>query len=130
MSDQKPVYEYALVRLVPRVEREEFINAGVILYCKDKKYLNMEFLFDAERLKALDHLADGPILEENLKAFQKIARGQSEESEISGLDLPSRFRWLTARRSTMVQTSVVHPGICQNEPEDIMDHLMEMFVKP
>lgn len=130
MSDQKPVFEYALVRLVPRVEREEFINVGVVLYCKDKKFLDMEFIIDKKRLQALDPLADGPILEENLKAFQKIARGLSKESAISGLDLPSRFRWLTARRSTMIQTSVVHPGICQGEPEDVMEYLMDAFVKP
>lgn len=125
----KPVYEYAIVRLVPRVEREEFINAGIILYCKEKGFLDMEYHLNPERLRALDPFADSLMLEEHLKAFQKIAKGLSSKSAISDLDAASRFRWLTAKRSTMIQSSQVHPGICHMEPEYILEHLMDEFVK-
>ena len=124
-----PVFEYAVVRVVPRVEREEFFNVGIILYCKDRKFLKMKFSLKKTRLEALAPGTDPDILEENLKAFQQIAHATEPNSAISQLDPASRFRWLTATRSTMIQSSKVHPGICTGEPDDTLERLFGELVE-
>jgi hypothetical protein len=106
------LYEYALIRVVPRVEREEFINIGVILYCAKKKFLKIAYTIDTYRLLALYPKIDLMDLECHLEALGKICNGGKNGGPIGNLDLPSRFRWLTATRSTIVQTSKVHPGFC------------------
>jgi len=106
------LYEYALIRVVPRVEREEFLNIGVILYCAKQKFLKIEYTINPLRLQALCTKLDLAELESHLKALEKICEGGNEGGPIGQLDLPSRFRWLTATRSTIVQTSKVHPGFC------------------
>jgi hypothetical protein len=108
----KQLFEYAVIRVVPKVEREEFVNAGVILYCPAQKFLQMIFTLDKERLRALCSQADSYEIEEHLRAFEHIALGHPEGGPIGRLDIASRFRWLTATRSTIVQTSKVHPGFC------------------
>ena len=124
-----PVFEYAVVRVVPLVEREEFLNAGIILYCKDRMFLKMKFSLNKTRLEALAPGTDPNILEENLRAFQQIAEGTEPKSAISQLDPASRFRWLTATRSTMIQSSKVHPGICTGEPDDTLERLFGELVE-
>ncbi|MBO9593126.1 MAG: DUF3037 domain-containing protein [Niabella sp.] len=105
------VYEYAVIRVVPRVEREEFINVGVIVFCKKTRFLETLVVVNREKLHCLNPEIDMDSIEANLKAFREIAAGdKSSGSGIAQLDAPSRFRWLTATRSTMIQCSKVHPG--------------------
>ena len=107
------VFEYAVVRVVPRVEREEFCNVGVIVFCAAQGFLQTAFALPEARLRAFagDNL-DLPDLTARLHAFERICRGRAEGGAIGQLPLASRFRWLTAARSTVVQTSAVHPGRC------------------
>lgn len=113
------LFEYAVIRVVPRVEREEFMNVGVILYCAKYKYLRMIYQVDKERLTAFFKDLDLDDLEENLHSFQRICNGGKDSGPIGLLDAPSRFRWLTATRSTVVQTSKVHPGFCLDGDETV-----------
>ncbi|NML19408.1 DUF3037 domain-containing protein [Pseudoflavitalea sp. G-6-1-2] len=106
------LFEYAVIRIVPRVEREEFLNAGVILYCRDKRFLQTIYTVDSHRLLALCPKLDIPEIQAHLQAFEQIALGNSSASPIAKLDIASRFRWLTATRSTVLQSSKVHPGLC------------------
>lgn len=111
---QKHLFEYAIIRIVPRVYREEFINAGVILYCKKAQYLATRFTIQPERILALDAQANIEEITEHLQAYEKIAAGATGGGPIGQLDLPSRFRWLTATRSTIIQSSKIHPGLCDD----------------
>jgi len=124
---ERNLFEYAVIRVVPRVEREEFINVGVILYCAKKKYLNVIFHLDEIRLTALNCKLETIIIQRNLNAISKICRGESDSGPIGQLDLPSRFRWLTATRSTVVQASKVHPGFCI-DPEETLQKLHQDLV--
>ncbi|MBD1363835.1 DUF3037 domain-containing protein [Mucilaginibacter sp. ZT4R22] len=118
MQDRN-LFEYAVIRVVPRVEREEFMNVGVILYCAKHKYLKMMYQVDKERLQAFFKDIDLEGVEENLISFQRISEGGKDAGPIGLLDAPSRFRWLTATRSTVVQTSKVHPGFCIDGDETV-----------
>jgi hypothetical protein len=124
---EKYLFEYAVIRLVPRVEREEFCNVGIILYCKEKKFLQTMHTVNETRLKALDKKADIPEIQTYLQAFEKICKGEKEGGPIAQLDMPSRFRWLTAQRSTILQTSRVHPGFCA-DPQQALIRLHEQLV--
>jgi len=104
------LFEYAVVRVVPRVEREEFLNVGVILYCPKLKFLQCICTVDADRLQAFYKQLDVKELANNLFAFEQICTGSAQGGPIGRLDAASRFRWLTATRSTVVQASKVHPG--------------------
>lgn len=120
------VYEYAVIRVVPRVEREEFINAGVIVFSKQAHFVDCKIKIDPERLQKLYRDADPDLAAANLSAFRAIAVGDTGcRSRIALLDAASRFRWLTARRSTVIQCSAVHTGITKN-----LDSIVnELFVK-
>jgi hypothetical protein len=124
---EKYLFEYAVIRLVPRVEREEFCNVGIILYCKEKKFLQTMHTVNETRLKALDEKADIPEIQTYLQAIEKICKGEKEGGPIAQLDMPSRFRWLTAQRSTILQTSRVHPGFCA-DPQQAIKHLHDQLV--
>lgn len=104
------VFEYAVIRIVPQVEREEFINAGVILYCKQQNFLHVRWTLDESLLALFAPNLDLPELKQNLFAFDVICKGGPEGGTIGMLDMPGRFRWLTATRSTILQPSSVHPG--------------------
>ena len=106
----KLLFEYAVIRVVPRVEREEFINAGIILFCKAKKYLRCLYKLDNDKLAAMCSLLDGGDVESHLQSFDAICKGFKDAGAIAALDVPSRFRWLTATRSTVVQTSKCIPA--------------------
>jgi len=125
---ENKLYEYAVIRIVPRVEREEFINAGIILFCKKDKYLNCRYRLNVQKLLSLYDKADIRFIEENLHAFQCIAMGKESASSISGLEAPERFRWLTATRSTVIQASKVHPGLCFNH-EETLEKLFREYVE-
>ena len=116
---EKDLFEYAVIRVVPRVEREEFLNVGVILFCAKQKFLKVLYQLDEHRLKAFYASLDLSEIEENLRAFEKISSGSTHGGPIGQLDLPSRFRWLTATRSTILQTSKVHPGFCEHAGETL-----------
>lgn len=120
------LFEYAVIRVMPRVEREEFLNAGVILYCSGQGFLQTRFNLDEKRLSVFSKDLDILELENHLCSFQQICMG-SEGSPIGKLDIASRFRWLTATRSTILQTSKVHPGFCTNAAE-MLEHLFEQLV--
>jgi len=124
---EKHLFEYAVIRLVPRVEREEFLNVGLILYCAGQKFLKAKYWLDKERLKAFAPGIDLSEVEENLNAFCQISMGMKEAGPIAKLDPASRFRWLTATRSTILQTSKVHPGFCI-DPAETLDKLFEEMV--
>jgi hypothetical protein len=121
------LFEYAVIRVVPRVEREEFINVGVILLCTKQKFLKMTYNIDKARLLAFSKDVDIDALEENLLSFQRICTGGKDAGPIGELDAASRFRWLTATRSTVVQTSKVHPGFCV-DGEDSLTRLYDQMV--
>ena len=110
----KLLFEYAVIRIVPRVEREEFLNVGIILYCRDAKFLDCLCHLDHERMELFCQHIDCREVEEHLQSFESICRGGDNSGSIGKLDAASRFRWLTATRSTIIQTSNVHPGICAN----------------
>lgn len=122
------LFEYAIIRIVPQVEREEFINAGVILYCKQSAFLQMRHLVHEERLLALFPDVDLVCIKANLEAFEQICNGNAPASPIAALDIASRFRWLTAKRSTVIQCSPVHPGMYSG-PERALERIFEKMVK-
>lgn len=107
---EKILYEYAILRLVPKVEREEFINVGVILFSKKQDYLKVKYFINDQRINAFCHELDLDFIDSNLNALSKIAEGIHLESAISNFETPERFRWLTAVRSSSIQSSRPHPG--------------------
>lgn len=115
----KHLYEYAVIRVLPRVEREEFLNVGIILFCKKEKFLKVLYQLDESRLKCLAEDFDLEQIRKNLESFEKICLGKKEGGPIAKLDVPSRFRWLTAVRSSVIQTSRPHPGMCCNLDETL-----------
>jgi hypothetical protein len=116
---EKHLFEYAVIRVVPRVQREEFMNVGVILYCAKEKFLKTMLSVDKDRLFALSPDLEINETAKHLDSFTKICKGGEEGGAIGLLDLPSRFRWLTATRSTIIQTSKVHPGLCEAAEETL-----------
>jgi len=125
---EKQLFEYAVIRVVPCVEREEFINAGVILYCAAQNFLQTRFGLNEERLRGLSAELDITEVQKRLDAFAQIAAGASGAGTIATLPAAARFRWLTATRSTIVQTSAVHPGLCTDAEETLLK-LYEQLVK-
>lgn len=121
------VFEYAIIRVVPKVEREEFINVGVILYCGPLKFLSTKISLNKERIKALCQEAECEELEEYINSFERISKGGKGSGPIGELPAAERFRWLTATRSTIVQTSKVHPGLTDN-PQQMLNRLFEQLV--
>lgn len=121
------VYEYAIIRIVPRPDREEFLNVGVILYCKRKKYLNVLLDWQTQRWGGAFPGIDIESISKNLKGLEGIAKGETSCGPIAKLDIDERFRWLTAVRSTMIQTSRPHPGLTTN-PQQCIEHILSESV--
>jgi Protein of unknown function (DUF3037) len=124
----KHLYEYAVIRVVPSVEREEFLNVGVILYCRQQKFLQAVFTLDEERLRAFSPKTDIHTIRPYLEAFVEISKGSKAGGPIAKLDLAGRFRWLTATRSSIIQTSKVHPGFCSGDAEATLMRLKAQLV--
>lgn len=122
-------YSYAVVRVVPRVERGEFLNVGVVLFSRELDFLGVRLEIDESRLKNLAADVDLPTVERHLATFRAIADGGSDGGPIAALPKPERFHWLVAPRSTMIQTSPVHVGRAQNA-EQALDQLLDEFVRP
>ncbi len=125
---EKLLYEYAVIRYVPRVEREEFLNVGIVLYCKQQRCVKVSWHIDEAKLQALAPETDVTELETYLNAFAATASGDKSGGPIAAEDAASRFRWLTAVRSSALQTSRPHPGFC-SDPEKTVEHLMNELVK-
>ena len=124
----KVIYEYAVIRLVPKVEREEFLNIGIILFAKHKHYLTLQYQLDEARILSFSKEVDLETIESYLQAWDSICQGKEEAGPIGQLSLPSRFRWLTASKSTIIQCSKTHPGIC-DDLEKVKDRLFERYVR-
>jgi hypothetical protein len=123
----KVTFEYAIIRVVPKVEREEFLNVGAIVFSKPKKFLGMKYLINEARLKAFSKELEVADLTKYLEAWEAVCAGSSEGGAIGQLDLADRFRWLTAARSTIIQSAQPHPGLCA-DPEKELEWLFKTFV--
>src|ERR1700683_2718232 len=121
------LFEYAVIRVVPRVDREEFLNVGVILYCPSQKFLGLRCTQQSDRLLTLDPQLDLDDLDHPPHALGAITLGEETGGPIGRLDKASRFRWLTATRSTILQTSKVHPGLC-TDPTATLEELYKKLV--
>jgi hypothetical protein len=121
-------FDYAVVRIVPRVERGEFVNAGVILFCSTRGYLDARVTLPRERLLALDPGADLDLIASHLDVIPRVARGGKDAGPIGELPQRARFHWLVAPRSTMLQISPVHSGVAE-DLESALAGLYEKLVK-
>ena len=124
---QTNLFEYAVVRIMPRVEREEFMNVGIILYCAKLNFLQTLYTLNEERLRIFCTQVDKVELLQNLQAFERICIGGNDAGPIGKLETAERFRWLTATRSTILQTSKVHPGFSSN-PQETLTRLYTQLV--
>ena len=126
----KHLYEYAVVRLVPKVEREEFMNVGVVLYCAEQRFLQVLFCIDEHRISAFAPKLNIADIEATLNSLKRICEGAKDAGPIGAYALPERFRWLTATRSTIVQTSGVHPGLCHDANEKLQSLYAQLVLCP
>jgi hypothetical protein len=122
-------YDYAVIRVVPRVDREEFINVGVIVSCPSRDFLEARIEIDESRLAALDSTLDLASVRKHLASIPVICAGGADAGPIGRLTPRERFHWLVAPRSTIIQTSRVHSGRC-TDPTDLMEHLLNVMVRP
>jgi len=113
------LFEYAVLRVVPRVEREEFLNVGVVVYCRSLAFLQTRYELPEARLLAFAPELDLTEVSARLQAFERICQGRAAGGIIGQLPIAERFRWLTATRSTVVQISPVHPGLCAEAGETL-----------
>jgi hypothetical protein len=120
-------FQYAIVRVVPRVERGECVNAGVVLFCRPRRFLAARIALDEARLLALAPGADLAVVRDHLDALARIAAGDAAAGPIAALDPSERFHWLVAPSSTMIQCSPVHTGLTA-DPARELDHLLERLV--
>ena len=120
-------FDYAVIRLVPRVDREEFLNAGVVLFCLTRRFLGVRTHLDEGRLKALCVHVDSAMVAERLEAFSRVCSGDPAAGEIALLPQRQRFHWLVAPKSTILQISPVHCGLCDS-PEQMLDNLFRRLV--
>ena len=125
---EKHLYEYAVIRVVPRVEREEFLNVGIILFCKRAKFIKMLFTIEKSKIEMLCSEFNVDQFQLNLESFQKIAHGVKNGGPIAQFELSERFRWLTALRSSAIQTSRPHPGFSTNLEETAQRLFEEMVL--
>lgn len=121
-------FDYAVIRVVPRVERGEFINAGVIVSCPSKNYLKAGVELDRARLAALDSSLDPATVERHLEAISRICEGGAGAGPIGSLPPRARFHWLVAPRSTVIQTSPVHTGLCR-DGDEMLEQLLSKMVR-
>jgi hypothetical protein len=122
-------FDYAVIRVVPRVDRGEFINAGVVLYCLQARFLQTRIHLDEARLSALAPEVDMALVLGHLEALARICAGGPEAGPIGQLPQKERWHWLVAPRSTILQPSPVHSGLCE-DPAAALEHLMDRMVRP
>lgn len=121
---ERHLYEYAVIRFVPKVEREEFINVGIVLFSKQAKYLKSIYTINELKLKLFSSELDINCLKEGLQVFDKICTGSKEGGVIAQMDIADRFRWLTAVKSSCIQVSRPHPGFSSD-----LDKTLERLFK-
>jgi len=121
-------FDYAVLRVVPRVERLEFLNAGVIVFSLQNDYLEAKIQVDENRLKAFWPELDIDLIRRHLEALQRICTGDPEAGPIAKLPRRERFHWLVSPRSTIIQVSPVHTGICIGDPQQITERLFRQLV--
>ncbi len=120
-------FDYAIIRIVPRVERQEFINAGVVVFCLEKRYLGARVQLNEARLRALWPQVDVELIRQHLEAIPRICAGDPTAGPIAQLSQRERFHWLIAPRSTIIQPSAVHTGVCE-DAEALLDRLEKELV--
>lgn len=120
-------YDYAVLRVTPSVEREEFVNAGVVLHCPERAFLECRVHLDEQRWRALWPALDLDVIRQHLEAFPRISAGDPDAGPIARLSRRERFQWLVAPRSTMIQVSPVHSGVCA-APESALDDIFRRLV--
>lgn len=125
---EKHLYEYAVIRVLPKVEREEFINVGIILFSKRAKYIKVLYKIDENKLKMFSDDVDIEEIDSILKAFEKISSGSKVGGVIATFDVPERFRWLTAVRSSCIQTSRPHSGFSSDLDQTIQCLFQELVL--
>jgi len=123
----KATFEYAIIRVVPKVERGEFLNVGVIVLAKSKDFLAMKYHLNESRLTGFSPDIDLEKIDAYLQAWKWICAGSEKGGRIGKLPVPERFRWLTATRSTIIQSSEVHPGLC-SDPVAKLEDLFQKYV--
>ena len=121
-------FDYAVLRVVPRVEREEFLNAGVVVWCLAQDYLAARVALDVDRLKALDAAADVEAIRAHLEAVPRICAGDPAAGPVARLPAKERFHWLVSPRSTVLQTSPVHSGTTE-APDQALERLFQTLVE-
>lgn len=121
------LFEYAVIRVVPHVEREEFLNVGIVMYCAKLKFLKTKVELREDRLRVLCDKMDFKELRNHTTSFEKICKGGDDAGPIGKLSIAERFRWLTATRSTVLQTSKVHPGLCL-DADEMLERLFVQMV--
>ena len=126
-APQRSVFQYAIVRVVPRVERGECLNVGVVLLCRPRRYLGARIALDEARLAAFAPDLDPATIRPHLEAIERIARGDPGAGPIAAMKLAERFHWLVAPSSTIIQASAVHTGLCK-DPALELDHLVATLV--
>ena len=114
-------FEFSIIRVVPKVEREEFVNVGVIVFSKRKKFLGIKYHIHADKLKAMDPDIDLELVENYLKAWEQICKGTSKGGVIGEFEIADRFRWLSSAKSTIIQCSKTHPGLCNDPVKELQD---------
>ncbi|MBL8784197.1 MAG: DUF3037 domain-containing protein [Deltaproteobacteria bacterium] len=125
---ERTTFDYAMVRVVPRIDRGELMNVGVVLYALKCDYLAVRIAVDEARLKALWPELDVELVRDHLDAFARVARGEAAAGPVARLTQRERWHWLVAPRSTILQVSAVHSGLCQ-DPAKSLDHLFERLVR-
>lgn len=127
---ERDLFEYAVIRLVPQVEREEFLNIGVIVYCRRQKFLDVRIELDRVRIEAFaPGVVDVELVSRYVDAFIRVCKGEDPYSPIASLENAERFRWLTANRSSILQVSAVHPGLCEDAGQTL-HRLFKELVAP
>nr|WP_297309957.1 DUF3037 domain-containing protein [uncultured Flavobacterium sp.] len=124
----KVVYEYAVIRVVPKIEREEFVNIGLILFSKRKRFIKFDYIIHEEKIKAFCNDFDIEQLEQNLESFAKICSGAKDGGPIAQLEADEKFRWITAIKSSSIQSSRPHPGF-SDDLEKTFTRLYDELVK-
>lgn len=123
----RATFDYAVLRVVPRVERQEFVNAAVVIFCLEKRYLDARVYIDPQRMKALWPDLDIDLVRQHLDAIPRICSGDPAAGPVASLSQRERFHWLVAPRSTLIQPSPVHTGIC-DDTGGLIDRLATQFL--
>jgi hypothetical protein len=127
VTPSRSPFAYAVLRVVPDIEREEFVNAGLVLFCRSRRYLRARTSLDLDGVRRLRADVDGDALEAQLALVERIARGEVESGPLARMSQSERFHWLTTPRSTAVQPGPIHGGMA-DDPEATFDHLYATLV--